>query len=102
MMASYRRRGAARVYWLTLPAPRKANFAKVFRAVNAALRLARPGLRGAGRIIDTGRVFTPGGRFRSTIGGRVVRQPDGVHLTTRGASIAAGLVIRAMRRDGVL
>jgi hypothetical protein len=102
MIASYRRRGAARVYWLTLPAPRKANFARVFRAVNAALRLARPALRGAGRIIDTGRVFTPGGRFRSTIGGRVVRQPDGVHLTTRGASIAAGLVIRAMRRDGVL
>jgi hypothetical protein len=102
MMASYRRRGAAKVYWLTLPAPRKPAFAKVFRGVNAALRLAAPALDGAGRIIDTGRVFTPGGRFRSSIGGRVVRQPDGVHLNTRGASIAAGLVIRELRRDGVL
>jgi lysophospholipase L1-like esterase len=102
MVASYRRRGAARVYWVTLPAPRKANFARVFRAVNAALRLAEPALAGGGRIIDTGRVFTPGGRFRSTIGGRVVRQPDGVHLNVRGASIAAGLVIRELRRDGVL
>ena len=102
MMGSYRRRGAARIYWLTLPAPRKANFARVFRAVNAALRLAEPALAGGGRIIDTGRVFTPGGRFRSTVGGRVVRQPDGVHLNVRGASIAAGLVIRELRRDGVL
>ncbi len=102
MMASYRRRGAARVYWLTLPAPRSSSFARVFRGVNAALRFAAPALRGAGRIIDTGRVFTPGGRFRTSIGGRVVRQPDGVHLNTRGASIAAGLVIRALRRDGVV
>jgi hypothetical protein len=103
MMASYRRHGVARVYWLTLPAPSKATFARVFRAVNAALRLAEPALRGGGgRLIDMGRVFTPGGRFRSSIGGHVVRQDDGVHLNVRGASIAAGLVIRELRRDGVL
>jgi lysophospholipase L1-like esterase len=103
MMASYRRNGAARVYWLTLPTPRKATFARVFRAVNAALHLAEPALRGGGgRILDMGRVFTPGGRFRSSIGGHVVRQDDGVHLNVRGASIAAGLVVRRLRRDGVL
>ena len=102
MMASYRRRGAAKVYWLNLPAPRRPNFARVFRAVNAALALAAPALDGAGRIIDTARVFTPGGRFRTSIGGRVVRQGDGVHLNVRGASIAAGLVIRQLRRDGVV
>jgi lysophospholipase L1-like esterase len=102
MVASYRRGGAARVYWLTLPAPRSASFARVFRAINAALRLAEPALHGSGRIIDLGRVFTPRGRFRASIGGRVVRQADGVHLNVRGAAIAAGLVIRQMRRDGVL
>jgi lysophospholipase L1-like esterase len=102
MIASYRRRGVARVYWLTLPAARKPSFARVFRAVNAALRLAEPALRGSGRILDMGRVFTPGGRYRSSIGGRVVRQADGVHLNARGASIAANVVIRTMRRDGVL
>ena len=102
MIASYRRRGAARVYWLTLPAPRRGSFARVFRAVNAALRLAEPALEGSGRILDMGRVFTPGGRFRTSIGGRVVRQPDGVHLNVLGASIAANVVIRALRRDGVL
>ena len=102
MMASYRRRGAARVYWLTLPAPRKPDFARVFRAVNAALRLAEPALKGSGRIVDIARVFTPGGTFRSTLGGRVVRQPDGVHLNVRGAAIAARLVVRELRRDGVV
>ena len=102
MIARYRRNGAARVYWLTLPAPRKESFARVFRAVNAALRAAEPALRGSGRIIDTGRVFTPGGRFRTSIGGRVVRQSDGVHLNTRGAAIAARLVVKQLRRDGVL
>jgi hypothetical protein len=38
------------------------------------------------------------------IGGRTVRvrQSDGVHLNTTGASLAATLVIRAMRRDRIL
>ena len=102
MIASYRRRGAAKVYWLTLPTPSKPAFARVFRAVNVALRKASNAFAGAGRIIDTAKVFTPGGRFRSTLNGRVVRQADGVHLNTRGASIAAGIVIRRLRRDGVL
>jgi hypothetical protein len=46
-------------------------------------------------------VFTPRGRFRTSIRGRVVRQGDGVHLNVLGASIAANLVIRRMARDGV-
>ena len=102
MIRSYRRRGSAKVYWLTLPAPRKPDFARIYRAVNTALRRASTAFAGAGRIIDTARVFTPGGRFRSTLNGRVVRQADGVHLNTTGASIAANLIIRRLRRDGVL
>ncbi len=31
-----------------------------------------------------------------------VRQGDGVHLNVAGASIAATLIIKAMRRDGVI
>jgi hypothetical protein len=97
MVAAYQRGGASRVYWLTLPRPRPARFARVFRAVNEALRLAGPQLRRSGRLIDMGRVFTPGGRFRAAM-----RQGDGVHLNTRGASVAARVIIRALRRDGVL
>ena len=102
MIDSYRRNGAGRVYWLTLPAPREPEHARSFRAVNAALRLAEPALSGSGRIIDLARVFTPGGRYRSTFRGRVVRQADGVHLNVRGAAIAAARVMRALRRDGIV
>jgi hypothetical protein len=51
-------------------------------------------------------VFTPGGRYRDsmTIGGRTVRvrQRDGIHLNTAGASLAATIVIRDLRRDRML
>jgi lysophospholipase L1-like esterase len=105
MMAAYARNGAGRVYWLTLPTPRSASFAKVFAGVNAALRRAArddPQVR----IIDLGRVFTPGGRFRQTLrrDGKTldVRQADGVHLSPAGDAIAAGLVVSALRRDGLI
>jgi len=32
----------------------------------------------------------------------VVRDPDGVHLTAAGSRIVRDIVVRAMRRDGVL
>jgi lysophospholipase L1-like esterase len=106
MMAAYARNGAGRVYWLTLPAPRSASFAKVFTGVNAALRRAARAYPAQVRIIDLGRVFTPGGRFRQTLrrDGKAVdvRQADGVHLSPAGDAIAAGLVVSAMRRDGLV
>jgi hypothetical protein len=57
-------------------------------------------------VVDLGDTFTPGGRFRRTIRweGRTasVRQKDGVHLNVAGASIATTLIIRRMRRDGLI
>jgi hypothetical protein len=97
MMAAYERGGTSRVYWLTLPTPSRPQFRRVFRAVNAALRLAAPALRGTGRLIDLGRVFTPGGRFQARY-----RQDDGVHLNLTGARIAARVIARFLRRDGVV
>jgi lysophospholipase L1-like esterase len=106
MMETYARGGRGRVYWALLPAPRPASFQVSFRAVNAALREAA---RAAGpdvRLLRFDRYFTPGGAFRQDMraGGRVqrVRQADGVHLTAAGASLAAGLVVRALRRERVL
>jgi hypothetical protein len=56
--------------------------------------------------VPLARRFTPGYRFRQTIrwGGRTVsvRQGDGIHLNVTGASIAATMIVRAMRRDGVI
>jgi hypothetical protein len=107
MMRALERGGSARVYWLTLPDARPHGFEKIFRRVNKALRLAAAAEHGRGvRLLDMGRIFTPKGRFRRSMkhNGRriVVRQDDGIHLNRAGAGIAAGAVVRAMRRDGVL
>jgi hypothetical protein len=106
MMRSYARAGAGTVYWLLLPTPRSQNFARVFRPVNRALRKAATSFPGVVHLIDLGRTFTPGGRFRQTMiwhGRRVsVRQADGVHLSIAGASIATELIVRRMRRDGLV
>ena len=105
-MASYARRGAGSVYWATLPAPRSASFRRVYRAVNQALRDAARRHPGEVHLVRLASRFTPGFRFRQYIRwhGRYVsvRQPDGVHLNVTGASIAATLIIQAMRRDGVI
>lgn len=106
MMRSYLRGGRSTVYWLTLPTPRRQNFGRVYRAVNAAIRRAGKRVGEGVRVIDLVPVFTPGGRFRQyvTFRGRTVsaRQPDGVHLSTAGASIAATLVIDRLRADRAL
>jgi lysophospholipase L1-like esterase len=106
MMRAYARGGRGRVYWLLLPAPRGGFFREIFPAVNAALRSAAHGLQDDVRLVDLAQVFTPGGRYRDsmTIGGRTVRvrQKDGIHLNAAGASLAATIVIRGLRRDRVL
>lgn len=106
MMRSYQRRGSGTVYWLLLPVPSKRQFQPIFRGVNAALRRAARDMEGGVHLVDLPRVFTPGGRFRAQMRWdgqvRTVRQGDGVHLSTAGASIAASVIIRELRRDGVL
>jgi hypothetical protein len=106
MMSSYARHGGGTVYWATLPAPRKASYRAIYRRINAALRDAARRHPGEVHIVPLARRFTPGYRFRQTIrwGGRTVsvRQGDGIHLNITGASIAATMIVKAMRRDGVI
>ena len=99
MMDTYRRDGAARVYWLTIPTPRDGDLAEITRAVNAAIDVASVPFRAQVRVIDLGDVFTPDDRFESSLDGEIVREPDGLHLTSRGAEIAAELVLDALRQD---
>lgn len=95
-------------YWLTLPTPRPAAFARVFAPVNAAIKRAarRVGDGDGVSVIDLVPVFTPGGHFRQTITfrGRTIdaRQPDGIHLSLAGAAVAATLVIDRLRADHAL
>jgi hypothetical protein len=106
MMRSYRRGGHAFVYWLTLPISRSRALARVLRAVNTAIvRAARTAGPGA-HVIDMRRVFTPHNRFQQTAcyRGRCfdARQPDGVHLSTAGARVAADVIARRLRADGAI
>jgi hypothetical protein len=106
MMRSYSRKGRGLVYWLTLPAPRPAQWRSIYPAVNRAIKRAAARSGGAGRVLDIARTFTPGYRFRKSMtwhGDRTnVRQEDGIHLSPAGASIAEMLIERALRKDGVL
>jgi hypothetical protein len=105
MMRSYLRGGRGQVYWVLLPPPRPAVFRKVFTAVNAATRIAAEQAGPGVHLVDVGKVVAPGGRFHSTIRwhGRTVsvRQADGVHLNVTGARIAAQLIARRLRADGL-
>jgi hypothetical protein len=106
MMRSYRRGGRAVVYWLTLPTPRGDALARVMRAVNRAIvRAARSAGSGV-HVIDMRKVFTPHGRFqqRACYRGRCfdARQPDGIHLSLTGARVAADIITRRLRADGVI
>lgn len=103
MMDAYRRDGAARVYWLTLPLPRDPARREIARTVNAAIDAAAAPYRAQVRVLDLAALFTPGGRYRvgMEVDGRdtVVRAPDGVHLSDAGAELAADAVQRALDAD---
>ena len=105
-MRSYRRRGRSYVYWMTLPAPNRADFARVYRAVNRAIRGPASRVGRGVRVVDLVPVFTPGGEFRRYVrfrGRRVnARQDDGVHLSVAGAHIAATLLVDRLKADGAL
>ena len=104
MLQAWLRTG--RVYWLSIPAPRDPPLARVHRAVNRAVRRAVAASGPNARVLDLVPVFTPGGRFRSSIvrdGHRVrVRMKDGVHLNAAGSRIATEVVVDALRADGLL
>ena len=103
MMNTYRRDGRARVYWLTLPAPRDGDRREIARSVNAAIEVAAQPYRAHVRVLQMDDLFTPGGRYRDAMevagSEEIVREGDGIHLNRTGAEIAAGAVEEAVRRD---
>lgn len=103
MMNTYRRGGAARVYWLTVMTPRDGDRARIARAVDAGIFAAAAPYRAHVRVIDTVPIFTPGFRYRTSmdVGGEdtIVRESDGIHLNGTGSRIAADHVMRALERD---
>ena len=103
MMNTYRRDGAARVYWLTLPLPRDKDRQEIARTVNAAIRAAATTYRSHVRVLDMTALFTPDGRYRDDmlVDGRqeLVRDADGIHLNETGSELAADAVLGAAGAD---
>jgi lysophospholipase L1-like esterase len=103
VMHHYRRDGAGRVYWLTLPLPRDGDRREIARAVNAAIAVAAQPFAAQVRVLDMADRFTPGGSYRDAldVGGRerIVRDADGIHLNGAGAELAAEDVLRALEAD---
>lgn len=103
MMQTFRQDGAARVYWLLLPAQRSPARQQIARTVNAAIVAAAAPYRAQVRVLDMPALFTPGGKYRASmpIGGRntIVREPDGIHLNEAGAALAAEDVIARLKAD---
>ncbi|MGI8803660.1 MAG: DUF459 domain-containing protein [Solirubrobacteraceae bacterium] len=103
MMNIYRQASAARVYWLTLPAPRDPLRQKISRVVNAAIAVAAQPWASQIRIVDMVPIFTPGFVYRDamTVGGQptIVRIPDGIHLNDAGSNLAATAVLDVVGRD---
>lgn len=103
MMDTYRQKGLARVYWLTLPTPRDQSRQDVARTVNAAIAVAAEPFRAHVRVLDTVPIFTPGAKYRDAmkIAGidQIVRQSDGIHLNETGAKLAADAVLALVERD---
>jgi hypothetical protein len=103
MINTYRRNGAARVYWLTVPGPRDRPRQTIARAVNAAIEVAAEPFRSQVRVLDMHALFTPGGIYRAAmpVAGRntIVRRPDGIHLNDAGAGVAKDDVIAHLKAD---
>lgn len=106
MMRTYVRRKRRQVYWLTLPLPRQQDRRPQFLAINYAIAQAARKASTKAHVVDTVPVLSPGNRYHRRLRYRgqsvVVRDGDGVHLTAAGSRIARDLVLRAMRRNGVI
>jgi lysophospholipase L1-like esterase len=99
MMRTYLRAGRARVFWLTLPAPRYPPRKLIADAVNTSILRAADGLDGVS-VVRLDLLISPDG-YRENIRYRGrdidVREPDGVHLNISGTAIAAKAIKRAIR-----
>jgi len=103
VMDTYRRDGEARVYWLTVMAPRDRDAQRVAGLVNASIEVAAQPWRSEVRVIDTVPIFTPDGRYRDSmpIDGEetIVRESDGIHLNQAGSALAADAVLERIDAD---
>lgn len=99
VMTSFVRQGSGAALWLTLPTPQDPRRAAITAVVNAVTERTAASVAGV-VLVRVDQVLSPGGRFRHAIryrgSRRVVRTPDGIHLTPAGAAIATDLILQAL------
>ena len=105
IVRSYGRDGEGRVFWLAMPQVRYRERHELQLLVNAVIRQSARGMPGV-RVLRLDQLFTPRGRYRDVMtyrGRRVrVREADGIHLTLKGAQIAADKVYAALRSSRLI
>jgi lysophospholipase L1-like esterase len=102
MMRSYLRTGAGRVYWFLLPTPGRADFVRVYRAVDAGFLEAAAHFPSGVHVVDIRPIFSPGGTYRQFVGPVNARESDRIHLSAAGDQIALRFLLAQMRADGTL
>lgn len=94
MARSWSRKGSGRVLWALLPPPRRPELAESIDVVNASIRRMAREMKSV-VVVPFDELFGPG--FRERIGDRVVRDPDGLHLSVAGERIAAEAIVATER-----
>lgn len=111
MVSRLLRRGRALVYYGLLPAPlvtpEAPRRAIEWAAVNQAVRQAAASFPDGVVAMDgIYQALTPDGIFHETLTfdgvEKTVRKPDGIHLDTDGEIIAASIIERQLRADGLI
>jgi hypothetical protein len=105
IMDTYRQGGTARVYWITLPAPRDRARQRIARVVNAAITVAAQPWAAQIELVNTVPIFTPGFAYRDSMDvdgtQQIVREADGIHLNDAGSSLLARNILADLRQSFV-
>ncbi len=106
MMQAYLRQGSGVVYWILLPAPRDPRRVESIHAINEAIQRAAATFDDGIAVVDIRPAISPGDRYRETAiyhgRRRPIRETDGIHLANAGVHLACEVILRDMRRDGLV
>ncbi len=95
MATAYLRDGRGTLVWSLLPPPRRSDLAEQMAAVNDAIRRMAATMPSV-QLVQLDRIFGPS--YKDDIGGRRVRDPDGLHFSLAGQRMAAQAIIDALRK----
>jgi hypothetical protein len=95
--------GKRRVYWVPMPVPRNAKLAVDYHLMDLAVADAAALVPGVTDVNIVNRLSNNGqyADYLPGLNGQTIlaRAPDGIHLSSSGASLAATLILQAMNKD---